>query len=118
MSVLVSRRVTVAEYLVRHGLPADWQYGSPYGRVAAEIYRSTYRREPLRAFRWINGRFRRVMAYRPFEAHVLAIAWEQYGCTAGRRPIRTVAPPRASPGWTSADAMRWTSSDGPIRSHP
>lgn len=119
MSVLVSRRITVAEYLVRRGLPADWRYGSPFGRVAAEIYRSTYRREPLRAFRWINGRFRRVMAYRPPEVHVLTAAWERYGCTAGQRPIRTVTRSRTTPDWpTSTDAMRWTPSGAPLRSHP
>ena len=78
MSVLVSRRITVAEYLVRNGLPADWRYGSWLGRIAADIYRDTYRRHPSKAFRWINGRPRRVMAYRPAEAHVLAAAWRRY----------------------------------------
>lgn len=77
-----SRRITTAEYLAQRGLPADWRYASPYGRIAAEIYRDTYRREPGRAFRLINGRFRRVMAYRPSEAHVLATAWRSYRRTA------------------------------------
>lgn len=78
MNALVSRRITVAEYLAQHGLPADWRFGSWYGRTAAQIYRQTYRREPSKAWRWINGRPRRVMAYRPAEVHILAAAWQRY----------------------------------------
>ncbi|MGW0993502.1 hypothetical protein ACWD5V_09360 [Streptomyces sp. NPDC002523] len=118
MNASLTRRTTVAEYLVRRGLPADWRFGSPLGRVAAEIYRQTYRREPGKAWRFINGRFRRVMAYLPSETHVLTAAWDRYGCTAGNRR-RTVRTRRAAPGWVSSiDAMRWTPSGGPIRSHP
>lgn len=119
MSVLVNRRITVAEYLVRRDLPADWRYGSWLGRVAAEIYRDTYRREPSRAFRFINGRFRRVMAYRPSEAHVLIAAWDRYGSFAEDRPapvVRTRSIP--APRLTSGDAMRWTPTSAPVRSHP
>lgn len=75
-------KITVAEYLARQGLPADWRYASPFGRVTAETYRAAYRREPRKAFRLINGRFRRVMAYRPSERHVLATAWGIYPRTA------------------------------------
>ncbi|WP_425838369.1 hypothetical protein [Streptomyces fractus] len=71
-------RITAAEYLAVRGLPADWRYASPFGRVAAEIYRTAYRREPTCAFLLIHGRFRRVAAYRPNEAHVLATAWGAY----------------------------------------
>ncbi|MER5909552.1 hypothetical protein ABT124_03350 [Streptomyces sp. NPDC001982] len=117
--MLTHRRITVAEYLVQRGLPADWRFGSPLGRVAAQIYRQTYRREPGRAFRFINGRFRRVMAYLPSETHVLTAAWDRYGCTAGHRPARTVRAARTPAAWPgSVDAMRWTPSGGPIRSHP
>ncbi|MGW0582400.1 hypothetical protein ACWD25_42205 [Streptomyces sp. NPDC002920] len=113
------RRITIAEFLVRRGLPADWRYGSPLGRIAAQIYRETYGREPGRAFRWINGRFRRVMAYQPSEAHVLTAAWDQYGCTAGRRPAPVTRTPRTARVWAgSGDSMRWTPDKGPIRSHP
>ena len=118
MPVLPPRRTTVAEYLVRQGLPADWRFGSPLGRVAARIYRCTYRREPSRAWRFINGRFRRVMAYLPSEAHVLTAAWEEYGCTAGQQPTPTGTPRRAT-GWLgSGDSMRWTPTGGSVRSHP
>jgi hypothetical protein len=119
MNAQFSRRVTVAEYLVQRGLPADWRYGSWLGRVAAEIYRDTYRREPSRAFRFINGRFRRVMAYAPAERHVLTEAWDRYGRYAEARPapvVRTRHVP--APRLTSGDAMRWTPSRGPVRSHP
>jgi hypothetical protein len=114
----MNRRITVAEYLVRRGLPADWNYGSPLGRVAARIYRQTYGREPGRAFRFINGRFRQVMTYAPSEQHILARAWELYGCTAGQ--ARPVTPARhTGPAWHgSGDAMRWTPTGGPLRSHP
>ncbi|GAB2714651.1 hypothetical protein [Streptomyces bullii] len=119
MNSQLSRRITVAEYLGQRGLPADWRYGSPFGRVAAEIYRDTYRREPGRAFRFINGRFRRVMAYRPSEAHVLTAAWDRYGRFAEHRPARVVRANRTPyVGLTSADAMRWTPTGGPVRSHP
>ncbi|WP_416976679.1 hypothetical protein [Streptomyces sp. T028] len=115
----ITRRTTVAEYLMRRGIPADWRYGSPLGRVAAEIYRQTYRREPGRAFRFINGRFRRVMAYRPSETHVLTAAWDCYGSTAGRTPAPAVPARRPASVWRgSGDAMRWTPSSAPLRSHP
>jgi hypothetical protein len=116
---LPPRRTTVAEYLVQRGLPADWRFGSPLGRVAAEIYRQAYRREPSKAWRFINGRFRRVMAYQSSEAHVLTAAWDRYGCTAGHRPTRVIRTRRTVPDWAgSGDAMRWRPSGGPIRSHP
>lgn len=119
MPVLPPRRTTVAEYLVRQGFPADWRFGSPLGRVAAEIYRRTYGREPSRAWRFINGRFRRVMAYQPTEAHVLTAAWERYGRTAGQQPTRAATRLRTAPGWSiSGDAMRWTPTGAPLRSHP
>ena len=116
----MSRRITVAEYLVRRGLPADWAYRSPLGRAAARIYRATYGREPGHALQLIHGRFRPVMAYAPGEQHVLAEAWEAYGCTAGRYAPRPAAPARSSgPVWHgSGDAMRWTPPTGPLRSHP
>lgn len=107
---LVNRKITVAEYLTQRDLPADWRYGSPFGRIAAEIYRSTYRREPQHAFRWINGRFRRVMAYSLPERHVLAQAWSQYR--------RTTEATRPAPQPVSSDAMRWTPSTHPVRNHP
>ncbi|MCX3059583.1 hypothetical protein [Streptomyces beihaiensis] len=116
MSVFPARRTTVAEYLVRRGLPADWRFGSPLGRVAADIYRRTYRHEPGKAFRFINGRFRRVMAYQPAEAHVLAEAWDRYGRTAEIRAARPVHVP--APRLVSGDAMRWTPTNTPVRSHP
>lgn len=114
----MTRSITVTDYLAQRGLPADWRFGSPLGRIAAEIYRQTYRREPGRAFRWINGRFRPVMAYRPCETHVLTTAWDRYGCTAEqqRTPARTFRPRAYAP--VSADAMRWTQTGGPVRSHP
>lgn len=119
MTVQISRRITVAEFLVRRGLPADWRYGSPLGRVAARIYRETYGREPGTAFRWINGAFRRVMAYRPTETHVLATAWEQYGTTAGTLPARPAPARRTRTGWAgSVDSMSWQPTGSPIRSHP
>ncbi|WAZ20206.1 hypothetical protein STRCI_001307 [Streptomyces cinnabarinus] len=115
----MNRRITVAEYLVRRGLPADWRFGSWLGRVAAEIYRDTYRREPRRAFRFINGRFRRVMAYTPGERHVLSEAWEAYGRYAVDRPAPAARPrPVAVPRLTSGDAMRWIPTNAPVRSHP
>ncbi|MCC9154876.1 hypothetical protein LZP81_30960 [Streptomyces parvulus] len=118
----MNRRITVAEYLIRRGLPADWQFGSPLGRVAARIYRTTYHREPGRAFRLINGRFREVMTYTPAEQHVLTEAWESYGSTAGRiaaRPRPAAPARRTGPTWHgSGDAMRWTPPSGPLRNHP
>ncbi|MFJ8153917.1 hypothetical protein [Streptomyces sp. NPDC094468] len=113
------RRTTVAEFLIRRGLPADWRFGSPLGRVAARIYRQTYGREPGTALRFINGRFRRVMAYRPDETHVLTAAWDRYGCTAGSRPAPVSRPRPADTAWRgSGDSMRWLPTGGPLRSHP
>lgn len=116
----MNRRITVAEFLVRRGLPADWPYGSPLGRLAARLYRQTYGREPGRAFRMINGRFREVMTYAPGEQHVLTRAWDLYGSTAGRYSAPRPAPAqRREPAWCgSSDAMRWTPPTGPMRSHP
>lgn len=117
MSV-ISHKVTVAEFLVCRGLPADWRFGSPLGRVAAQIYRQTYGCEPGHAFRFINGRFRRVMAYRATEAHVLLTAWDRYGSTAGHRPA-TAPGQRPVIAWRgSGDSMRWWPSAAATRSHP
>jgi hypothetical protein len=119
MNAQLSRRVTVAEYLVQRGLPADWRFGSWLGRMAAEIYRDTYRREPSKAFRFINGHVCPVMAYGPAERHVLTEAWDRYGSFAERRPApvaRTRYVP--APRLTSGDAMRWTPTSRPVRSHP
>ncbi|MFD4258204.1 hypothetical protein ACFWR9_11375 [Streptomyces sp. NPDC058534] len=120
----MSRRITVSEYLVRRGLPADWTYRSPLGRAAARIYRATYGREPGHTLQLIHGRFRPVMAYSPGEQHVLTEAWEQYGSTAGRytyrpRPAAPAPARRTGPAWHgSGDSMRWTPPTGPTRSHP
>jgi hypothetical protein len=122
----MQRRTTVAEYLVQRGLPADWRYGSPLGKVAARVYRETYHHEPSRAWRLINGRFRRVMAYRPAEAHVLAEAWELYPRTGAPQ---APAPSRPRPvlsridqvleDWHgSGDSMRWMPGEGSIGRHP
>ncbi|WP_128803694.1 MULTISPECIES: hypothetical protein [unclassified Streptomyces] len=119
MHALPTRRTTIAEYLVQRGLPADWRFGSPLGRVAAQIYRQTYRHEPGNAWLFINGRFRRVMAYLPSEAHVLTAAWDQYGSTAGLQPARAVRSRRPVSGWRgSGDAMHWTPTHAPMRAHP
>ncbi|MEO3978803.1 hypothetical protein [Streptomyces sp. CAU 1734] len=82
MKGLFSRKITVAEYLVMRGLPADWRFASPYGRTAAAIYRHAFQCEPGRAWRLINGRFRPVMAYRVSEISVLVEAWQTYPRTA------------------------------------
>ncbi|MFI6249010.1 hypothetical protein, partial [Streptomyces sp. NPDC051016] len=119
MNVVISHKVTVAEFLVCRDLPADWRFGSPLGRVAAEIYRQTYGREPGRAFRFINGRFRKVMAYRPSEAHVLIAAWDRYGSTAGRRPAPAPRPRptrAARPG--CGHNVRWGPPARPQRGPP
>ncbi|MEB8338030.1 hypothetical protein [Streptomyces endophyticus] len=79
---IAAPRITSTEFLAARGLPANWRYASPFGRVAAETYRTIYRREPTCAFLLIHGRFRRIAAYRPSEAHVLATAWEIYPRTA------------------------------------
>lgn len=119
MTVEISRRITVAEYLVQRGLPADWRYGSPLGRVAAEIYRHTYGREPGRALQLIHGRFRPVMTYQPSETHVLTAAWDRYGSTADLAAAPVARPSRPRPDWAgSGDSMRWTPTGGSLRSHP
>ncbi|MFJ4828479.1 hypothetical protein ACIP79_00850 [Streptomyces sp. NPDC088747] len=115
-------KTTVAEYLASRGLPADWRYASPFGRLAAETYRAHYHREPRRAFRFINGRFRRVMAYRPSEVHVMATAWDRYPRTnpaAVPAPRRTLARiDRELSAYVSGDAMRWQPGSEPISNHP
>lgn len=119
MHALPARRITIADYLVQRGLPADWRFGSPLGRVAADIYRQTYHHEPSKAWRLINGRFRRVMAYLPSEKHILTDAWDRYGCDAGQQPTPTI--PTRRPAYdppVSIDAMRWRPTSGPLRSHP
>ncbi|MBP5875692.1 hypothetical protein PV360_37055 [Streptomyces scabiei] len=116
MNVQLNRAITVADYLVQRGLPADWRFGSWLGRVAAEIYRDTYRHEPFKAFRVINDHVRPVCAYAAGESHVLSEAWDRYGRFAVSRPAPAVRP--VPPALTSIDAMRWTPHAGPVRSHP
>lgn len=116
-------RTTVATFLTRNGLPADWRYASPLGRVAADIYRRTYGREPGTTWQLIHGKFRTVMAYSPSERHVLTEAWQQY--TPG--PDRPTPRPRTVLGridraladwYGSGDSMRWQPAPGPLRPHP
>ncbi|HET6636808.1 MAG TPA: hypothetical protein VFH77_17455 [Streptomyces sp.] len=115
-------RSTVATLLRQQGLPTDWRYASPLGKVAADIYRRTYRREPGTTWQLINGRLRTVMAYSPTERHVLTQAWQQY--TPG--PDRPTAPhdvlsriDRTLTDWRgSVDSMRWQPAHGPMRPHP
>lgn len=109
-------KITVAEYLVTRGLPANWRYASPLGRIAAETYRAAYGREPRHAFRLINGRFRRVMAYRASERHVLATAWETYPRTNPAIPSQRRTIDRVLA--VSGDAMRWTPDSAPLTRHP
>ncbi|WP_030777172.1 hypothetical protein [Streptomyces sp. NRRL S-920] len=116
-------KTTVAEYLATRGLPANWRYASPFGRIAAETYRSIYRREPRKAFRFINGKFRRVMAYRASERHVLDTAWDIYprcaNPSAVPTPRRTVDRiDRVLNDYVSNDAMRWSPSNQPLTRHP
>ncbi|MFI6938836.1 hypothetical protein ACIBI4_06160 [Streptomyces sp. NPDC050418] len=54
------------------------------------------------------------MAYRASEAQVLAIAWDRYPRT---NPAARVPAPRRT-RFVSGDAMRWTPTAEPIRSHP
>ncbi|MHC3474666.1 hypothetical protein ACYF6T_39055 [Streptomyces sp. 7R007] len=124
MTVSLLHPITIADYLTRHGLPADWRFGSPLGRIAAELYRDTYRREPRKAWRLINGHRRQVMAYTPDEEHILAEAWRRYPRTsqpAEERQPRTVLQriDQALSDWAgSVDSMRWRPTGGPLRSHP
>ncbi|MGW6292459.1 hypothetical protein [Streptomyces sp. NPDC055058] len=113
-------RTTIATFLTARGMPADWRYASPLGKVAADIYRRTYGREPGTTWQLINGKFRTVMAYSAREAHVITAAWQQY--TPGPDRPRTIVHriDRALADWYgSADSMRWQPPPtGPLRSHP
>lgn len=124
MAVSLIRPITVADYFARRGLPYDWAFRSPLGRIAAELYRDTYRHEPRKARQMINGRRRLVMAYTPDEEHILAEAWRRYPRT--HQPTRQPEPrtvlgriDRALADWAgSGDSMRWRPTNGPMRAHP
>ncbi|MFK0172642.1 hypothetical protein ACIQU5_27985 [Streptomyces sp. NPDC090306] len=111
--------ITVEDFLNARGLP-EWQYRSPLGCVAADIYRREYRRDPGREWQWINGRWVQVFSYLPAERHVLTQAWEAFGEHAGPPAPRPVRHHRPEPQWHgSGDAMRWQpGGSGPLRSHP
>lgn len=76
--------VLARRYLTGRGIDQAFadQYGSPFGRTAAKIYRSETGTEPRKAWSNVHGKWRRVNGFLPDEADVLDKAFVTYKRTA------------------------------------
>ncbi|MFF4248610.1 hypothetical protein ACFYY2_29655 [Streptomyces sp. NPDC001822] len=88
--------VLARRYLTGRGIDQGFadQYGSPFGRTAAKIYRSETGTEPRKAWSNVHGKWRRVNGFLPAETDVLDKAFLSY-----KRTAEYVAPaPAVEPG--------------------
>jgi len=83
-TTLSAGMLLVRRYLVQRGCEQAFadRYGSAFGRTAAKTYRAVYGTEPRRAWSYVHGTWRRVIAYLPAERHVLDTALRTYPRTA------------------------------------
>ncbi|MEV7427030.1 hypothetical protein [Streptomyces sp. NPDC091212] len=83
-TVISSGMVLARRYLTGRGVDQQFadQYGSPFGRTAAKIYRSEFGAEPRKAWSNVSGKWRRVNGFLPSETAVLDKAFTTYKRTA------------------------------------
>ncbi|MFI9059824.1 hypothetical protein ACIGXQ_35700 [Streptomyces anulatus] len=87
--------VLARRYLTGRGVDQAFadQYGSPFGRTAAKVYRTEMGTEPRKAWSNVHGKWRRVNGFLPSEAAVLDKAFVTYKRTAEYiAPTAVVAP--------------------------
>lgn len=76
--------VLARRYLTGRGVDQAFadQYGSPFGRTAAKVYRTEMGTEPRKAWSNVHGKWRRVNGFLPSETAVLDKAFVTYKRTA------------------------------------
>ncbi|WP_411097192.1 hypothetical protein [Streptomyces sp. 020-2-3H-GM] len=87
--------ILARRYLTSRGIDQAFadQYGSPFGRTAAKIYRTETGTEPRKAWSNVHGKWRRVNGFLPADTPVLDKAFVTY-----KRTAEYVAPaPAAEP---------------------
>ncbi|WP_097934719.1 MULTISPECIES: hypothetical protein [unclassified Streptomyces] len=90
--------VLARRYLTGRGVDQAFadQYGSPFGRTAAKVYRTEMGTEPRKAWSNVHGKWRRVNGFLPSETAVLDKAFVTY-----KRTAEYIAPaPVAAPAET------------------
>lgn len=88
--------VLARRYLTGRGVDQDFadRYGSPFGRTAAKIYRTSNGAEPHKAWSNVSGKWRRVNGYLPTETEILDEAYTAYPRT---RDYVVTAEPASEP---------------------
>lgn len=96
--------VLARRYLTGRGIDQGFadQYGSPFGRTAAKIYRSETGTEPRKAWSNVHGKWRRVNGFLPTETAVLDKAFNTYKRTADYVAPAPVAEPAAAQVYVKA----------------
>ncbi|MFB7555317.1 hypothetical protein [Streptomyces brevispora] len=98
--------VLARRYLTGRGIDQGFadQYGSPFGRTAAKIYRTEMGAEPRKAWSNVHGKWRRVNGFLPTETPVLDKAFVTYKRTAEYVAPAPVAEPSAAEVYVKATA--------------
>ncbi|MFJ7413039.1 hypothetical protein ACIQWZ_19810 [Streptomyces sp. NPDC098077] len=98
--------VLARRYLTARGVDQAFadQYGSPFGRTAAKVYRTEMGTEPRKAWSNVHGKWRRVNGFLPSETAVLDKAFVTYKRTAEYVAPAPVAEPAPAEVYVTATA--------------
>lgn len=98
--------VLARRYLTSRGVDQAFadQYGSPFGRTAAKVYRTEMGTEPRKAWSNVHGKWRRVNGFLPTETPVLDKAFVTYKRTAEYVAPAPVAAPAPAEVYVKATA--------------
>ncbi|MGW6287841.1 hypothetical protein [Streptomyces sp. NPDC055107] len=98
--------VLARRYLTGRGVDQAFadQYGSPFGRTAAKVYRTEMGTEPRKAWSNVHGKWRRVNGFLPTETPVLDKAFVTYKRTAEYVAPAPVAEPAPAEVYVTATA--------------
>ncbi|WP_329220337.1 hypothetical protein [Streptomyces microflavus] len=98
--------VLARRYLTGRGVDQAFadQYGSPFGRTAAKVYRTEMGAEPRKAWSNVHGKWRRVNGFLPTETAVLDKAFVTYKRTAEYVAPAPVAAPAPAEVYVKATA--------------
>ncbi|MEU2800264.1 hypothetical protein [Streptomyces sp. NPDC007117] len=98
--------ILARRYLTARGIDQAFadQYGSPFGRTAAKVYRTEMGTEPRKAWSNVHGKWRRVNGFLPTETAVLDKAFVTYKRTAEYTAPAPVAAPAPAEVYVNATA--------------
>ncbi|MGC4927219.1 hypothetical protein [Streptomyces sp. DT117] len=112
--------VLARRYLTGRGVDQAFadQYGSPFGRTAAKVYRTEMGTEPRKAWSNVHGKWRRVNGFLPSETAVLDKAFVTYKRTAEYVAPAPVAEPAPAVQTTETEPRTDELAVGDRVSHP